>query len=425
MKSYKRSFILSNLMLVGFVLLAMNTAVFVYFHHNAVSELKTTMMQKTEPYDTIRNILSEGTPPENPAPPSSNSQPPRRETPPPNGGDGRKYAKSVYVFFYNAESGKVTVVSKDELKDNDTLTETAQKIYSQSDDFGVLPGENLYYYRKITGNDTKVAIASRNFIRLQMLELFFVLFAIFAVSMLCVYLISRKMARRAAKPLEDAIAREKQFITDASHDLKTPLTVILSNADIMSKSAEGENAKWLGATKQAAESMKLLIEQMLTLAESETKTDFSTEIVDFSDIAEKNALVMDGVAFEKNIEYKTEIDGNIKINANADCLNRITASLIDNAIKYEPTGGKICVRLYTKGKNAVFSVQNKNAVIAKDDLPHIFERFYRSDKSRHAASSHGLGLAIVKNLTERIGGKADVTSDTENGTVFTLTFVLN
>ena len=115
---------------------------------------------------------------------------------------------------------------------------------------------------------------------------------------------------RAAKPLEDAIAREKQFITDASHDLKTPLTVILSNADILSRNqdcCDSGMSKWIDGTKQAALSMKELIEQMLVLSESESKTEVKKEDINISDIAEKCTLVMESAAYEKNIEYKAEI----------------------------------------------------------------------------------------------------------------------
>ena len=135
-----------------------------------------------------------------------------------------------------------------------------------------------------------------------MLKLFAVLTGLFVLAMALFYLLSRKLADRAAKPLEEAVAREKQFITDASHDLKTPLTVILTNVDILgkSKSAFGsEAAKWLEGTKQAALNMKRLIEQMPVLSESETKREEKWETVNFSDIAEQNALVTESVAYEK------------------------------------------------------------------------------------------------------------------------------
>lgn len=442
MKNYKKSFIKSNLLLIGLVLFIMNAVIMVYSYHTSVDELKTVMQQKIEPYNTIRNILKEqpriedGAAPEKPDGSNDKANDERMpgttddfnaKMPPhdmPENDLSDKYSKSVYVFFYNIHEENVSIVSKDELQNNNELLGTAQKIYAQTNDFGFLKAENLYYYKQSTPNELKISIASGNFILFSMLELFAVLMFIFFLAMLIFYFISKKLANRAAKPLEDAIAREKQFITDASHDLKTPLTVILSNADILSRNQActvSEMSKWIDGTKQAASNMKELIEQMLVLSESETKTEIQKEDVNISDIAEKNALVMESVAYEKNIDYRTEIQPNIIIKGNADYVKRIVTSLIDNAIKYETEGGSICVSLHQSKKTVSFSVQNQSGVISKEDISHVFERFYRADKSRHADGSHGLGLAIVKNLTELMNGKIDVSSNEKDGTTFTVT----
>ena len=442
MKNYKKSFIKSNLLLIGLVLFIMNAVIMVYSYHTSVDDLKTVMQQKIEPYNTIRNILKEqpriedGAAPEKPDGSNDKANDERMpgttddfnaKMPPhdmPENDLSDKYSKSVYVFFYNIHEENVSIVSKDELQNNNELLGTAQKIYAQTNDFGFLKAENLYYYKQSTPNELKISIASGNFILFSMLELFAVLMFIFFLAMLIFYFISKKLANRAAKPLEDAIAREKQFITDASHDLKTPLTVILSNADILSRNQActvSEMSKWIDGTKQAASNMKELIEQMLVLSESETKTEIQKEDVNISDIAEKNALVMESVAYEKNIDYRTEIQPNIIIKGNADYVKRIVTSLIDNAIKYETEGGSICVSLHQSKKTVSFSVQNQSSVISKEDISHVFERFYRADKSRHADGSHGLGLAIVKNLTELMNGKIDVSSNEKDGTTFTVT----
>lgn len=279
-----------------------------------------------------------------------------------------KYSKSVYVFFYNINEDNVSIISKNELKDNNELLETAQKIYAQKNDFGILKSENLYYYKHSTPNELKILVASRNFILFSMLKLFAVLLSIFILAMLIFYFISKKLANRAAKPLEDAIAREKQFITGASHDLKTPLTVILSNADILSKNQDCsvlQMSKWIDGTKQAAVNMKELVEQMLVLSESEAKPEIKKEDVNLSDITEKNALVMEVVAYEKNIDYKTDIQPGIIIKGNADYAKRIVTSLIDNAIKYENRGGSICVSLKQSKKAYAFVLPTKQALFQK------------------------------------------------------------
>ncbi len=464
MKNYKKSFILSNLLLVGTVLVAMNVLIFVYSYNSGLKELKTTMSQKIEPYDMIRNFLRD-MPPENA--PDRNPENEKDETytnaqdempekdgaEPGSGADngdadtpdvppepkapvrGRnrtkelqsdKYSNSVYVFFYNTKEQNVTVISKDKLENNSQLVDTAREIQSESEDFGLLKSEGLYFLRQSAGDEIKIAVVSMSFFVNDMLRLLFVLAAIFVLSMLAFYFISLMLANRAAKPLEDAITREKQFVADASHDLKTPLTVILTNADILNankQSTVGEMSKWVDGTKKAAISMKNLVEQMLELSQSESQKQLNnTEKVDFSDVAEQNALVMESVAYERNIGYETDIQKGVFVKANADYLKRICSSLIGNALKYENSGGCVKISLCANSKNAVFSVANRTAVIDKDDMAHIFERFYRTDKSRHDESSHGLGLAIVKNFTELMNGKISVSSTKENGTVFTVTF---
>lgn len=430
MKDYKKSFVIFNLLLIGAVLFVMNTAIMVYSYRTGVEELKTVMQQRIEPFNTIRNILRRqpqgGTPPEDAAPPEDGTPPedanPRGRSAGTKARRSDRYLRTVSVFFYNIDEDSVSVISKDELKSDDALLETARKIYAAREDFGTLGAENLYYYKQSTPTELKIAVASRNFIRLSMLELFAVLAAIFVLSMLVFYFISRRLADRAAKPLEDAMAREKQFITDASHDLKTPLTVILSNMDILGRGQSGGEARWIDATKRAAEGMRRLIEQMLVLAESEAKTEIKPERVDISDIAEQNALVMETVAYEKNIGYRTDIEPGLSIMGNADYTRRIVASLIDNAIKYEGSGGSIRISLKRGKKSVRFSVANRLGVISREDISHIFERFYRADKSRHTDGGHGLGLAIVKNLTELMGGRIGVTSTSEDGTCFTVEF---
>lgn len=450
LKEYKKKFILSNLLLVGTVLLIMNTIIFVYSYHSNIDELRIMMSQKLEPYDAIRDMLKNNPPAnesgneENTAPPSPiggkegavppNEAPEDKEAlkqPPPNSKDIKydknpkkdfeKYNKSIYVFFYNPSEEKVSVISDSQPEYN--LSEIAKTIYSSKDYFGKVKGSGLYYFKQETKNDVKIAIAPKSFIGYKMAELSAVLIFVFMCTMMLFYFVSRHIASIAIKPLEESIMREKQFITDVSHDLKTPVTAILANSDILSKNKDlyvHEVYKWIEGTKQAALNMKTLTEEMLVLFKTENEKDICFTKINFSDIAEKNALFMESLAYEKNISYEVDIEKNIFVNANEEYINRIVSSLTENALKYEKPNGSITVSLVRSGKKAVFCITNKNTVIEKDDLEHIFERFYRSDKSRRSGEGHGLGLAIVKNLVEKINGKISAQSSPAEGTCFTV-----
>ncbi len=415
LKEYKRKFIMSNLLLVGFVLIVMNVVIFTYSYHTSVEELKTTMLQKLEPYDAIHDILKKH--------PRAFDDTFKKPPAPPN--ENKKYERSIFVFFYDTGQKSISVISRAQSEYTDSLKEIAVEIQDSAEAFGTIKNRDLYYYKQQSDNDIKIAIVRKSFIRIAMLKLLCALVLIFISAMLAVLFISRRLAAIAIKPLEASIAREIQFITDISHDLKTPVTAILANTAILTSNKNvlvNDVYKWIEGTKQAAQNMKSLIEQMLVLSRTESERQISFERVNISDIAEQNSLVMESAAYEKNIEYQTNIHKDIYINANKEYVGRIIFSLIENAIKYEADNGKIIISLYTKGKKVYFSVLNQSTVIDKQDIPHIFERFYRSDKSRTSDNGHGLGLAIVKNLVEMINGKIFAESSESNGTVFTVQF---
>lgn len=437
LKKYKRNFIVSNLLMVGIVLFTMEAIIFGYFFHTGTEELKTTMLQKLEPYDAIRDVLkqhpqafrapapAEANPGDLPdadhRPPAPKEMPQKEET-----DFEESYAKSIFVFFYNTQSKETTVISRDaDDFDEAALSQIAEEVQGESESFGTLRGRDLYYFKQGSGEDMKIAIAEKNFIRYQMIELFLVLAAIFIGAMLIFYFISRHFASVAVRPLEESIQREKQFITDISHDLKTPLTAILANNDILSKNQNAtvsEMQQWICGTGQAAENMRGLIEEMLILARSENPgSGEEVQRINLSDVIEQNALVMESVAYEKNISYVTEIAPDIYISAAYGDINRVVCSLIDNALKYEAAGGSVLISLSHKGNRAVFRVANRSTVIAAKDAAHIFERFYRLDKARKTNTGHGLGLAIAKNLVGKMNGKITVSGDEKEGTVFTVT----
>ena len=162
---------------------------------------------------------------------------------------------------------------------------------------------------------------------------------------------------------------------------------------------------------------------MLTLSslESAEKT-VEKQSVNLSSTAEKCVLQMESVAYERGITVEDEIDENITILSTDEYTKRICSSLIENALKYEPDGGNIKIKVGTSRKKAVFSVQNFGSMINEDDLPHIFDRFYRGDKTRSLSKGHGLGLPIVYKMCELLHAHIMVESTKKSGTIFTVAF---
>ncbi len=172
--------------------------------------------------------------------------------------------------------------------------------------------------------------------------------------------------------------------------------------------------------------MQQLISRMLTLADVE-RPDAALCIrpVDLAAIATKAALEMESIAYEKGVTLETALPAECTLRGNADYLQRIVSSLLENALKYEPAGGRVQLTLIREKKKVRLSVQNFGSTIPEADLPHVFDRFYRSDKSRKSESgSFGLGLAITKEMAEKLGGEISVASTAEAGTVFQVIFSL-
>lgn len=221
--------------------------------------------------------------------------------------------------------------------------------------------------------------------------------------------------------------REKQFVADASHDLKTPLSVILANNSILMENPQtpvGELARWLDSTQESAKRMQRLIAEMLTLADVERQeARLSMEETDLAAIALKAELEVESLAYENGVTLETELPEQCMMLGNEDYLFRIVMSLLENALKYEPRGGTVRLRLATAKRKKELSVQNLGSLISQEDLPHVFDRFYRGDKSRNGSQrGFGLGLAITREMTERLGGTLSVISQPGEGTTFTVTF---
>lgn len=242
------------------------------------------------------------------------------------------------------------------------------------------------------------------------------------------------LSRWALRPVEQAWTQQQQFIADASHELKTPLTVILANNAIL-RQRGGETVasqgQWIESTQVEAERMQALVSDMLDLArpasDGAAATDGSTATVDLSRLVEGEALTFEAVAFERELTWECTVAEGISIRGSATRLQRAVAVLLDNACKYTEAGGTVAVALRTEGSEAVLAVRNTGEPIEPDDLPHLFDRFYRADKARTRDGSpeggpggYGLGLAIAQDIARAHKGSIAVASTAAEGTTFTL-----
>lgn len=228
-------------------------------------------------------------------------------------------------------------------------------------------------------------------------------------------------------PIEDAWSRQRRFIADASHELKTPLAVIVANMDILRREGVEEGQRrWVDGSADAAVRMQRLVADLLELARTdETKSGDADAMVhmdvDLSDVAESAALDFDAVAFERHVMIDDDIEPGVHVSGDPEWLSRMVRILVDNAVKYADEGTSVTVVLRRDGNEVRLSVNDIGQVMSDEDVRHVFDRFYRSDEARsRETGGFGLGLAIASGIAEAHGGRIACTSDEGSGTTFTV-----
>lgn len=359
-------------------------------------------------------------------------------TPPTIGGRDHGGDQVIPVALFTVDEGGAMTASghfNTASLSDDVLEQADAQLADADEGFGELPDLGLFYLKRQVGGTMYLAFADMGTANgWQSLAL---TLAVVEVGTLAVFfVISLFFSRWALRPVANAWTQQRRFVADASHDLKTPLTVILANTSIALEHPErsvASQSQWLESTQHEAEAMQGLVGDLLTLAKMDEEqaaaqtgaTPASLEPVDLSDLAEGEVLQFESVAFERGVSLESHVEPGVVLNGNEQRLRRLVGTLIDNACKYVDAGGTVEVRLSRAGKMAKLAVRNTGAPISPEDLPHVFDRFYRADKVRTSgAGGHGLGLAIARAIAEEHRGTLGVTSADEAGTTFTATLPL-
>lgn len=226
------------------------------------------------------------------------------------------------------------------------------------------------------------------------------------------------LAHWMVRPVERAWNQQKQFVSDASHELKTPLTVIMSNAELM-QSGEGDMNQYADNILTMSDQMRYLVEGLLELARADNgQVRKSFDRLDMSTLVTESVLPFEPIYFEKGLILRTKIEENIRVMGSVRHLRQVLDILLDNAGKYTEAGA-IDVSLSKRGRQCILSVANPGNPIPAEEREKIFERFYRTDKARSRDGSFGLGLAIADAIVKEHRGKILVDSN-ETGNCFTV-----
>lgn len=304
-----------------------------------------------------------------------------------------------------------------ELSDEDFLNNLIDATFSAGTPVGIIEEYNLRFFRKSTSfsqilvyTDISSELATLNNL---LRNCIFVGIACF-LAFLCISLL---LAGWVVQPVEKAWRQQRQFIADASHELKTPLTVIMTNAELLQNPDYDEQSRsaFSSSILVMSKQMRNLVEQMLELARTDNvQSDKTFCPLDFSRLVLEAVLPFEPVFFEKGLTLHTNIADHILISGNPSELRQVLDILLDNAQKYSREKGTTWVTLQKCGKeHCLLEIADEGEAIPAEDLNHLFKRFYRADQARSRTGSFGLGLSIAESIVKRHKGK--IWAESKNG----------
>lgn len=338
--------------------------------------------------------------------PGNNPPPPRREETP--------------MLIADVGTDGTVKITKNRLTDTDSSNAGAliSLVNEKGKPAGILEEQHLRYLRGNKGPDGRIRYvfsdiyAEQNSLRRQIVYSAVIGSCAFAAF----FLFSFFLSGWAVKPVEKAWEQQRQFVADASHELKTPLTVILSNAGMMSQPNAGldeTNRLRIERIRAEAERMKQLVESLLTLARSDSgNASAAFRPLDLSFLVNSSIMTFEPLIFEMGKKISYEVDNNIRINGDEKKLRQLADILLDNACKYSLEGGLITVGLTaSSGRGAVLSVANEGKALTEHEIKQLFHRFYRADPSRSDVTGYGLGLSIAESIVKEHGGEIRAESE--------------
>lgn len=328
------------------------------------------------------------------------------------GNDNQKIKRQEYDY-----STSVVLKNKDIMVLSNSLKETTDKdilnmtkeLQKDKKRFGSID-DYIYLVRTLRSGNT-VYIFVDNKEALQNSKQFFIVsIFIFLLSVIVFTIISYYLSRWMIKPSEKAIKNQKIFVANISHDLKTPITIIRANADLIEN--EVKNKKSIKYIQQETEKLNHLVNEMLTLTRIDntiSKENFKS--FNFGDSLFDVVLPFESIAYEKGIRFNINIDESTTYFGDENNIQKLAEILIDNAMSYTAKGGIVDVDAYENSKAVTLSVTNTGEPISDEKKVEIFDRFYRESKSRESTGNHyGLGLSIANTIVKKHNGKISIES---------------
>lgn len=313
--------------------------------------------------------------------------------------------------------------------DNSTLQDAVNRVLDKNVISGKINiNDNSYSYLcQFTSFENKIAFINRTPYQQVIFELLKSFILIGSISLIVLLIISIYLTNKTINPIKESFEKQKQFIADASHELKTPLTIIKTNTSLVLSNPEDtviNQSKWINYISSQTDRMSTLINEMLSLAKldvSENKLNLAP--INISKLIESMLLMFDAVIYENEINLESNITKDIFINGHQESIKKLFSIIMDNAIKHTNKNGTITVSLLLDKNKIKMIIKNTGEGIPSEHLEKIFERFYRVDSSRvRETGGYGLGLSIAKSIVNQHKGKIYAQSKETQYTSFFVEF---
>ena len=303
-----------------------------------------------------------------------------------------------------------------DLTDREYLQEIINEALRSNRETGELTEHDLRYLKTVSPRGFTIVFSDTTTERATLTHLFYSCLGVFFVAMSLFLGISILLSHWVIKPVAAAWDQQRQFVADATHELKTPLSVIMANAELMQGEDLGEEERRThsGNILSVTYQMRSLVENMLEMAQVNNGTvKMQFENVDISHLVSDAALSFQLLYEEQGMGLRCAVPDGVTINGSEQHLYQVLDVLLDNALKYSTPGSMVSVDLVSHGRTCLLSVASPGEPISKEDLKNIFKRFYRADKARVMNGSYGLGLAIAESIVEAHRGK--IWAESEGG----------
>ena len=328
--------------------------------------------------------------------------------------------KDIAVAKIIPEQNEAIVIFSDEfIIQDEELQNTLIECYLSGEERGISSSDKVRFLIERSSGSTFMVLLDRQAEKQTLSSL------IYTCIIICILSISFFLSNLALIPVEKSWAQQKQLVADVNHELKTPLTVIMANTEILeaNKSETIESQMiWIKNTKSELKRLTELVNNMLFLARSDNSENIESELTktNFSDCVENEALLFEPVYYEKDKTLQCDIEKNVFVIGSSTKLKQLSVILLDNALKYSYAQSTVTLKLSSTKEKAELKVSNKATPLSEEQQKNIFQRFYRVDRSRsREMGGNGLGLSIAESIVKEHKGKISV-SCVEDTVTFTV-----